>query len=347
MPFVASSKVRALVLVSVVSVAALSASVQTADAAGDSAATAGADTHFVVIEPGVFPFYAPFKGAVADAAKAFGVSPTPLIGAPQNYDQSEENAVVNSFVAKGVKGIAIQPVDAVGANVTIKRLIGSGIDVVGYGSCDNTKSAGAEVCIEASLYKDAYDATIALIKTMHSKGNIVHLAGNLAGSVTSPRIQGVKDAVKKYPKIHLIQTIANIDTPTAAPAAIANLLAARKNEIDGVVATADNPSDAWAKAMENAHEKSIPSVLTDVDPTIVRAVEQGYATGTMAANAYADAYLSVYSLKLMSQGCKYKGPFVYNIPYVFIGKGRIGTVYPTLAAQAKKIGATWKTHWTC
>jgi ribose transport system substrate-binding protein len=342
-----SWKARALVLASVVCVAATSASAQTAGAAGGSAAAAVTDTPFVVIEPGVFAFYAPFKGAVADAAKAFHVTPTPLIGAPQNYDQSEENAVVDSFVAKGVKGVAIQPVDAVGANVTIKRLVNNGIDVVAYASCDNTKSAGAEVCIQASLYKDAYDATIALIKTMKSKGNIVHLAGNLAGSVTSPRIQGVKDAVKKYPKIHLIQTIANIDTPTAAPAAVANLLAARKNEINGVVATADNPSDAWAKAMQNAHDKSIPSVLTDIDPTIVSAVKQGYATGTMASNAYGQAYLSVYSLKLMSQGCKYTGPFVYNIPYVFVGKAGIGTVYTTLAAQAKKIGTTWKSHWKC
>lgn len=343
-----SWKAGAVLLASAALLAVVSGSAQTAGASPSArtAAAAGGPL-FAVVEPGVFPFYAPFAGAVTAAAKTFGVSPVPLIGAPQAYDQSEENAVVDSFVAKGVKGIAIQPVDAIGANVTIKRLVGDGINVVAYASCDSTKSAGAKVCIEASLYADAYDATVALIKKMHDKGNIVHLAGNLAGSVTSPRIQGVLAAVKKYPHVHLIQTIANIDTPTAAPSAVANLLAARKNQIDGVVATADNPSDAWAKAMETEHDKSIPSVLTDIDPTIVSAVTQGYATGTMASNAYAQAYLSVYSLKLVSEGCIYKGPFVFNIPYIFVGKNGIDTIFPSLATQAKQIGATWKSHWKC
>lgn len=315
------------------------------------ASEAGASTsatRFAVVEPGVFPFYAPFPGAVKAAAARFHISPVPMIGAPPNYDQSEENTVVNSFVAKGVNGIAIQPVDVGGANVTIHRLVQSGIKVVAYASCDETKSAGAALCIEASLYADAYDATISLIKAMHYKGNVVELAGNLAGSVTSPRIQGVAAAIKKYPHVHLLQTIANIDTPTLAPPAVASLLAARKGEIDGVVATADNPSDAWAKAMMNAKDKSIPSVLTDIDPTIVSAVKEGYATGTMASNAYGQAYLSVYSLKLLSEGCRYTGPFVYNIPYIFVGQSGISTIYQHLATTATSIGSTWKArYWSC
>jgi ABC-type sugar transport system substrate-binding protein len=305
-------------------------------------------TKFAVVEPGIFPFYAPFKGAVAAAAKNFHITPVPLIGAPQSYDQSLENAVVDGFVADGVNGIAIQPVDIGGTNATIRSLVKDGINVVAYAACDETKSAGAAVCIEASLYADAYDATIALIKKMGYKGNIVHLAGELAGSVTSPRIQGVDAAIKLYPHVHLLETIANIDTPTLAPPAVATLLAAHKNQINGVVATADNPSDAWAKAMETQNDKSIPSILTDIDPTIVGAVEKGYATGTMASNAYGQAYLSVYSLKLLSEGCHYTGPFVFNIPYIFVGASGIGTIYQTLAATATKIGTTWKSrYWSC
>ena len=310
--------------------------------------SAAANTRFAVVEPGIFPFYAPFPGAVQAAARTFHVSPVPQIGAPQNYDQSQENTVVNSFVAKGVNGIAIQPVDVGGANVTIRRLVESGIKVVAYVSCDETKSAGAALCIEASLYADAYDATVKLIQVMHDQGNIVELAPNLAGSVANPRIQGVAAAIKQYPKVHLLQLIANTDSPTLAPPAVASLLAARKGEIGGVVATADNPSDAWANAMMNAKDKSIPSILTDIDPTIVKAVEGGYASGTMASNAYGQAYLSVYSLKLLSEGCTYHGPFVYNIPYIFVGQSGIATIYQHLATGAKQIGSTWRTrYWSC
>jgi len=319
-----------------------------ASGANTLAAKSAVRTVFGVVEPGIFPFYAPFPGAVAAAAKRFNIVPVPKISAPESYDQALENAVVNSFVAEGVTGIAIQPVDVGGSNITIRKLVKAGINVVAYASCDETKIGGAKVCIEASLYADAYDATVKLIGLMHQKGNIVELAPNLAGSVANPRIQGVAAAIKLYPHVHLLELIANTDSPTLAPPAVASLLAAHKNQINGVVATADNPSDAWAKAMENENDKSIPSILTDVDPTIVTAVAKGYASGTMASNAYGQAYLSVYSLKLLSEGCHYTGPFVFNIPYIFVGKAAISTIYSSLAATATKIGNTWKSrYWAC
>jgi ribose transport system substrate-binding protein len=94
----------------------------------------------------------------------------------------------------------------------------------------------------------------------------------------------------------------------------------------------------------------IPSVLTDTDPLVYKAVKAGYATGTMVSNAYAQAYLASASLKLMSQGCKFKDPkkYVYGIPYAFVGAKGVATVTQTLVANAKKIGKTWKSDfWTC
>ena len=314
----------------------------------DAYGSATANTRFAVVEPGIFPFYAPFPGAVQAAARTFHVSPVPQIGAPQNYDQSQENTVVNSFVAKGVNGSLFNRWTFGATNVTIRRLVEYGSRSLHTRPATRQKSAGATLCIEASLYADAYDATVKLIQVMHDQGNIVELAPNLAGSVANPRIEGVAAAIKQYPNVHLLQLIANIDSPTLAPPAVASLLAARKGEIDGVVATADNPSDAWANAMMNEKDKSIPSILTDIDPTIVKAVEEGYATGTMASNAYGQAYLSVYSLKLLSDGCTYHGPFVYNIPYIFVGQAGIPTIYQHLTATAKQIGSTWRArYWSC
>jgi ribose transport system substrate-binding protein len=324
----------------------------TACSTGGDGATGGDDapTPFGIVEAVVNPFYAPFPKALEDAAAEFDINPVPERNAPQDYDQAQENAVVDAFVAKGVVGISIQPVDPVGGNQTIKRLVEQGIHVVSTGACDKTNEAGAAVCIQADLYVHAYDATTKLIEAMGGKGNIVHLAGALAGNTTPPRIKGVEDAVAEHPDVKLIQVITDIDTPELAQNAVANLLAAKGSEINGVVSTAYNTSVAWANAMINADNTSIPSVLTDTDPIVIEAVKDGYATGFMASNAYAQAYLAAYSLKLMTQGCTFADPskFLYGIPYKFVDAAGADTVGTDLEKQAHDIGSTWKDDfWTC
>jgi ribose transport system substrate-binding protein len=319
----------------------------------ESTASTGSETggtRFAVVEAVVNPFYAPFPKALEDAAADFGIDPVPERNAPQDYDQAQQNAVVDAFVAKGVDGMSIQPVDPVGGNATIERLIEQGINVVGTGACSETNEAGAVVCIEADLYLHAFDATEKLIEAMGEEGNIFHLAGALAGNTTPPRIKGVEDAVAKYPNVKLAQTITDIDTPQAAQAAVSNLLASEGDNIDGVISTAYNTSVAWANAMTQEGNTSIPSVMTDTDPAVIQATKDGYVTGFMASNAYAQAYLAAYSLKLLSEGCTFTDPdkFLFGIPYTFVDPEGADLINQSLEDQAKEIASTWKQDlWTC
>ena len=304
--------------------------------------------NFALIYPIVNPFYDPFPGAVADAAKALGI-PVPDTTGPQAFDQSAQNQIVDTYVAKGVTGLGIQPVDDVGGNATISRLVGQGIKVVGFANCPKVVDGGAAYCLEADLGAAAYDATIDLIKAMGGKGNIVHISPPADQSTGPSRIAGVEKAVAENPGVKLIQTISDPTTDQQALDALTALLAAKGSQIDGIIATSSFGSNAVSTLFEQRKETRIKAIVTDNNPVVDKATIDGYITANMQANRYADAYISVYSLKLMVDGCTWKtgvNPIVI-VPYVYIDK----TIAPTSADYFTKQTATlitnWKDNWTC
>src|SRR5437016_3888261 len=108
-----------------------------------------ADYNFGIIQAVVNPYYATWPQAAKDAAADFGIKVE--IGSPQDFDQVQQDAVVNSFIAKGIKGIGIQPVDAVAGAETVKRVVAAGVPVIGVAACAELKGTGALMCINNAL----------------------------------------------------------------------------------------------------------------------------------------------------------------------------------------------------
>ena len=89
-------------------------------------------------------------------------------------------------------------------------------------------------------------AAKAAIEAMGGKGNLVPLTGNKVDSNTQCRIVGVQKAVDEAGgKVILVQTITDIDLQSAQKA-VADLLAARGKDVQGIVTTAYNPAVAAA-----------------------------------------------------------------------------------------------------
>lgn len=304
--------------------------------------------NFALIYPIVNPFYDPFPAAVADAAKALGI-PVPDTTGPQAFDQSAQNTIIDTYVAKGVTGLGIQPVDDVGGNATISRLVGQGIVVVGFANCPKVVDGGAAYCLQADLGQAAYAATIDLIKAMGGKGNIVHISPPVNQSTGPSRIAGVQKAIAENPGVKLIQTISDPATDQQALDALTSLMAAKSAQIDGIIATSSWGSNAIATLFEQTKETRIKAIATDNNPVIDKATIDGYLTANMQANRYADAFMSVYSLKLMIDGCKWKTGVnpVVNVPYVYIDKAIAPTSAEYFTKQTASLITGWKDNWTC
>jgi len=210
--------------------------------------------------------------------------------------------------------------------------------MVGFGAAPE-KPTKVPFCVATDVATAAYNGAQQLIKEMGGKGRLVHLTGGLADANTVKRIAAVENAVKENPGIQLIQTITDIDVAEPAQNAINNLMAARRNEIDGILCTAYVPTVTVASVFKQLNEKRIKVVGIDTDASVLQAIKDGYISGTMAQNPYAMAYIPVYALKLIKDGYMYKpdSPFNVDSGTFYVNKDNVDSVDDELAKVTKSL----------
>jgi ribose transport system substrate-binding protein len=300
---------------------------------------------FAMIQAVVNPYYSTWPQAAKDASRDFGINVE--IGSPQDFDQVQQDAVVNSFIAKGVKGIGIQPVDAVAGAETVKRVVATGVPVIGVAACAELEGTGAIMCINNALGDSAYEATKLICQTIGGKGSIVHLDGQLADKNTAARAAGVDRALAEMTGCKLLQRITDIDSAEAARNAVSSLLASKGDQVDGIVSGAYNPSVAVAKEFTQRKEQRIKAVLVDDDKVVLDAVKAGFVLASRVSNPYMLAYLASDALKHAGDGCKWTGAFIVPNNYATITADKVDTLAQDNVAAAKALSKSWAAQWSC
>ena len=313
-----------------------------------SAGVSGSDTtKLAVVVGGPHPYFAPMPGATQDAQKSFHISQA-TYRVPTSFTLNDENQAIESLASQGYNAFAIYPDDANGSNATIAELQGKGIPVAEIGACSKQPSK-AVFCLATDVYQAAYSATKNLIQVMGGKGKIVHLTGLLIDPNTQLREKAVQTAVAETAgAVQLVQTIADIDSPGPADTAVHNLLASQGNTITGIVATAYNPAVAAAKALTDTQNTHIKLIGIDTDPIVIKAIQEGYAAGTMEQNPYGQAYIASYALDLMiSHGCKMKAgaPFQIDSGTTFITKDNVGNYVAASQTVTQQIQQSFKSKY--
>jgi len=297
---------------------------------------------FAVVKGGINPYFNPVDQAVKDAAKDFDI-PEPLLQSPQNWLQDEQNTILDGLVAQGVKAITLCTSDPVAGNEQISKMVDNGVPVITFAMSPAlpTKSL---FCLATDVADSAYQGTKHLIEAMGGKGNVVHLTGNLTDGNTKKRMDAVEKAIGEFPDVKLIQTITDIDAAEPAQNAVKNLMAAKRSQIDGIICTAYIPSVAVANEVRRLDEKRIKIVGIDTDPIVIDAIKDGYLVGTMAQNPYGQAYIAIYSMKLLADGYKWKegNPFMIDSGTLFINKDNADTFEQELTNFTKELVSTWK-----
>ncbi|HLW91821.1 MAG TPA: sugar ABC transporter substrate-binding protein [Roseiarcus sp.] len=290
----------------------------------------------IVVAPGgPHPYFAPWEQAAADAQKDFGIASVQY-KVPAEWKLELQQELLESLASQGVNGIGIFPGDPVGVNSTISELKANGIPVAALGGCTQDPTDAA-FCFATDPFKTTYTMTKALIASIGGKGAIVHLTGLLIDTNTTLREQAVQKAVDETNgAVKLLQTVADTDDPTQGDQKINALLAASKNQIDGIVATAHITSAVIAKSLRAIGDRRIKLVAFDDDQAVLDDVKDGFAVATYVQNPYGQAYIGAYALDLLASGaCKMKA----DAPWVktpqtahFIDSG-------VLEVKADKLGA--------
>lgn len=232
--------------------------------------------------------------------------PTPIDATPKNWDQQEQNAKIDALLAEDVKGICMMPSEEVLGNYKISELVADGIPVVCIGGAPAQPSQ-CTVTLATDVYQCAYDATLTVLDALNYEGNIVAITGAVTDTNSAKRLQGVADACAQYSKVTLLDKIVGITGESSGLDLVKQLLQERGDEIDGVVAMDYYAAYAMAYYMLSRDDcDHIVCVGIDSDDLVLEAIRRGKMLGSMSQNPWAQGYLSVYTLKMLTDGWTYK-----------------------------------------
>ena len=272
----------------------------------NSAAAAEGKPAIGIVVPGPNSYFDPWRTAATDATKDFEIDATFSVPPPDAFNLTQENALLDSLVARNYTGFALFPGDTNGTNAEESKLARRGVVTVNINGCTFDPSP-AIFCISTDIYKAAHFQAEELIKAIGGSGSIALLASQLTDPNTQLRIQAVRDAVAATSgKVTLAQVVADIDTPQLSPPAVNALLAAQGDTLSGAMSTSYYPSIAMAVALtDNPQFRHIKFIGADSAPQVMEAVKSGVIYGTLFQNTYGMAYAGVYAVsKVVKDKCK-------------------------------------------
>jgi ribose transport system substrate-binding protein len=184
----------------------------------------------------------------------------------------------------------------------------------------------------------AMTAAETLIDLLGGKGRILNVLELVTDINTKKRDDGIKEVVAKHPGVEIIQTISDMTQVSEAVTKIQSALAARMEEVDGIITTGYNPTIAAASVLTEWHRdpkhKRIRFIGIDTGPTVLQAIRDGAIDATIAQNPPGHGYISCLLLKLMLDGWTPKAAYQFiNAGIVIVTRDNIDTY----AAEVRKI----------
>jgi len=279
-----------------------------------------------LVPGGAHPYFQPWKTTAAEAKTEFKLGDA-TFNETSGWDQTKQNDVLKSLAAQGYNAFGIFGVSPENINSTFEDLKRQGFPVASLASCPAGDVDKADFCLSTDVEQAAYKAAQAAIQSMGGKGNLVHLTGNKVDSNTQRRIAGVQKAVDETGgKVKVLQVVTDIDTDLqTAQKAVADLLAAKGSQIQGIVNTAYNPAVASAEGVKQS-KLPIKVIAIDDDPTILAGVKDGSVSGTVLQNPVGQALVGSYALMKLAGGCTMKQPgVVVDSGSFVVTKDNVGT----------------------
>ena len=129
-----------------------------------------------------------------------------LYVASVNSDAAEQVRVIEDVISKGVSGIGVSCNDPTALKDVIDKAIEAGIPVMTWDS--DSPDSKRFTYLGVSNYEGGKAAADLLVKAMGTKGKVALLTGVPGAFNLEERIRGFKDAIKEYPDIQIVTTVA-------------------------------------------------------------------------------------------------------------------------------------------
>jgi ribose transport system substrate-binding protein len=228
------------------------------------------------------------EDAAKDLGAKYGIQIKIDWRTPNDEDAQKQADAVEQLVLAGADGIAISCSDANKLVDAINNAVANGVPVATFDS--DAPASKRFVTYGTDDEKCGEQLMHALAQELHGKGIIAVLAGNQNAPNLQRRVQGVKNALKKYPGIALRDVYYHKETPQDAAARVEQVMEASP-DITGWIFVG-----GWPLFTDNAlkwNPGTVKSVSVDALPAELSYLRDGHVQILFSQQYYQWGYHSV------------------------------------------------------
>ncbi|HEX8724215.1 MAG TPA: substrate-binding domain-containing protein [Gemmatimonadaceae bacterium] len=229
------------------------------------------------------------EAAAAEQSRKLGITIKIDWLTPPEEDAQVQAQRVAQAVDAGDNAILMSTSDANKVTDAINAAVARGVPVMMFDSdAPDSKRFSFYGGDDVAIGRQVMDE---LAVQMDSAGNIAILAGNQNAPNLQKRVQGVKDAAKQYPKIHILNTFYHRETPQDAAAEVMRAMNAYPN-IQGWAMIGGWA--LWTKALLTSLDPAkVKVVSVDALPQQLAYIQKGISPVLLAQPTYDWGYVSV------------------------------------------------------
>ncbi len=231
------------------------------------------------------PVFQAARVGAEDAAKELGAKYNLKIKidwrTPNEEDAQKQAEAIEQLVLAGADGISVSCSDANKLTDAINRAVDNGVPVATFDS--DAPSSKRFVTYGVDDLKCGEQTMDELARIMGGKGVVAILAGNQNAPNLQKRVQGVKNAAKKYPGITIRDTYYHKETPQDAAAKVEQVMQANP-DIAGWAMIG-----GWPLFTENAlkwQPGTVKCVAVDALPAQLAYIRSGHVPVLLAQQCY-------------------------------------------------------------
>jgi ribose transport system substrate-binding protein len=207
---------------------------------------------------------------------------------PNDEDPQKQAEAIERLALSGADGIAVSCSDANKLTDAINSAVKNGVPVATFDS--DAPASKRFVIFGVDDLKCGEQVMDELAKVMDGKGVVAILAGNQNAPNLQKRVQGAKDAAKKYPGIKIRDTYYHKETPQDAAAKVEQVMQANP-DITGWAMIG-----GWPLFTDNAlkwQPGTVKCVSVDALPPELAYLRSGHVQLLLAQQCYEWGYRSV------------------------------------------------------
>src|SRR2546426_2836126 len=226
--------------------------------------------------------------AARDLGSKFGIKIKIDWRTPNEEDAQKQAEAIEQLVLAGADGIAVSCSDANKLTDAINSAVKNGVPVATFDS--DAPASKRFVTFGIDDLKCGEQVMDELAKIMDGKGIVAILAGNQNAPNLQKRVQGVKNAAKKYPGIKIRETYYHKETPQDAAAKVEQVMQANP-DITGWAMVG-----GWPLFTDNAlkwQPGTVKCVSVDALPPQLAYLRSGHVQLLLAQQVYEWGYRSV------------------------------------------------------